>query len=173
MEIQSNFKNQLQPINLGAGNKYLNLTDGTLDKWIPGNRKSLLMHSASYPCTQCMQGSRYSSFTLNMDLDSLLLPSSSNTQLLSPKYQIVGDVWVALCHYGHCLTIDNSITVHDTLPWNEFGIFRKEKSYISFITKPWKKIYANRLSEYFLSLQKFNFSSSITESDIKLSLFFW
>lgn len=54
--------------------------------------KSLFMHSASYPCTQCMQGSRYSSFTLNMDLDSLLSWFSSNTELLSPKYQIVGDV---------------------------------------------------------------------------------
>lgn len=51
MEIQSNFKHQLQPINLGAGNKYLNLTDGTEDEWIPGNIKSSLMHSASEPCT--------------------------------------------------------------------------------------------------------------------------
>lgn len=50
MEIQSNFKNQLQPINLGAGNKYLNLTDGTVDKWISGNIKSLLMHSVSTMC---------------------------------------------------------------------------------------------------------------------------
>lgn len=49
----------------------------------------------------------------------------------------------------------------------------KEKSYISFITKTWKKIYANRLSEQFLSLQKVNFSSSIIESHIKLPLFFW
>lgn len=39
-------KNEPQPINLGAGNKYLDLSDGTGDKWIPGNIKSLLMHAA-------------------------------------------------------------------------------------------------------------------------------
>lgn len=144
MQIQSNFKNQLQPINLGGGNKYLNLTDGTVDKWIPGNIKSLLMHFASYPFTQCTQGSRYGSVILNMDLDSICSQFSTNAQLLSYNYQIVENVWVALCHYGDWLTTVNSITTHNTLIWN---FQEKKKSYLSFITRPWKKIYANMLSE--------------------------
>lgn len=46
MEIQSNFQKEPQPINLGAGNKYLDLSDGSVDKWVPGKMKSLLRHAA-------------------------------------------------------------------------------------------------------------------------------
>ena len=46
---------------------------------------------------------------------------------------------MALCHYGHCLTIDNSITIHDTLPWNEFGIFRKKNLISLLLLSPERK----------------------------------
>lgn len=90
--IQSNFKNELQPINLRAGNKYLNLTDGTLDKWIPGNIKSLLMHPALQPCPRSVKEFRYSLFIFNMDLDSIASQFYSNTQFLSHIYETVENV---------------------------------------------------------------------------------
>lgn len=90
--IQSHFKNELQLINLGAGNKYLNLTDGTLDKWIPGNIKSLLMHPALQPYPQSVQESRYSLFIFNKDLDSIPSQFYSNAQFLSHNSQIVQNV---------------------------------------------------------------------------------
>lgn len=64
MEIQSNFRSEPQPINLGAGNKYLGLSDGTVDKWVPGSIKSLLVHVALEPCPRCLQESGYRALIL-------------------------------------------------------------------------------------------------------------